>query len=380
MKVKWGISFIFTLFVLAFLTFGSYKNKVYDWDMPGYIGCLFSSEYPDFPQKVHDLTYWSIKKEAPDLQFKDIIGLDKVSPGKAKNFFYKNTEAFTEQIAYYKLKIGYNFLISILYKAGLSAPMSILWISIISYFFSGLLLFYIFNILFPENYFLPPIFTFLVLVLPPVSHMSTTPSPDMLTFLFLLFFAAALLKKCNYWIIFSMLLLLILIRPDYIVFALSYFATAIIFNYFSIKKFDFLYLCQAFILLVLYIFIVKYYEYPGWKEVFYDTFIERRPLISAKAADFGVREYFEVLFIKLINFKKITLASLSLVGLIFYFSKDLWIRVYSAFLFLNIYIKFLFFPASSDTRFFIGFIVLLFVMFLYSLSKKYNGFKLRKIA
>jgi hypothetical protein len=380
MRIKWGISFVFTLFVLVFLTFRSYKNRVYDWDMPGYIGCLFSSEFPDSPKKVHDFTYKSIKKEASDFQFKDIIGLDKISPGKAKNFFYKNTEAFTEQIAYYKLKIGYNFLISILYKAGLSAPMSVLWISIISCFFSGLLLFYIIKIIFPENYFLPLVFTCLLSVLPPVFHMSTTPSPDMLTFLFLLIFAAALLKKCNSWIIFSVLLLLILIRPDYIIFALSYFVTTIIFNFFSVKKFDFLYLFQAFILFTLYVFIVKYYEYPGWKEVFYDTFIERRPLIAAKSADFGVREYFEILFIKLINFKKITLAALSLIVLIFYFSKDLWIRVYSSFLFLSIYIKFLFFPASSDTRFFIGFVVLLFVMFLFALSKKYDGFKLRKIA
>ena len=84
--------------------------------------------------------------------------------------------------------------------------------------------------------------------------------------------------------------------------------------------------------------------------------------------------------LSLLYFKKISFAAIALLGLIFYLSKNQWIRVFTFFIFINIYIKFIFFPKSDSSRFFMGFVILLFIMFLWALSKKYNTFKPNKIA
>lgn len=377
MKIKWRISFLLVLSVLSYLTIESYKNRVYNWDLPAYLGCLYSVEFPDSPKKVHELSYQSIKNEASPAEYYDIAGkIDNHIGMRSFELYYK---AFNEQIPYYKIKIGYNVIIYGFYKFGVSAPTSVLLVSIVSYFLSGLLLFYILKEIFPQNYFLTSIFTLVILLLPTARFMSKTPSPDMLGFIFLLAFILGLFKKWNKWIIFSVLMGSVLIRPDYVIFALTYLFTISFYNFIAEnKKIDIQLVGQGILFLLVYLFIVKFYHYPGWKNLFYDSFIERRPFISGKLADFTVNDYLRVVFNKFINFKKISLSALIIFTLIFYFSKDLWVRIFSVFLFANIYIKFLFFPDSAAVRFFFGFIVLLFLMLLYVLSKKYNGFQLNK--
>jgi len=379
MKIQWRLAFLVVLSVLAYLTVSNYKNRVYDWDMPGYLACLYELEFPNSAGKIHELTYSSIKKEASPLQYKDISGL--VVPNKAIQFFEKNPKGLIEQIPYYKVKVGYNMMILGLYKSGFSGPHSVLLVSCISYFLSGLLLFYILKQIFPHNYLVASISTLGIVLLPTARFMAKTPSPDMLGFLFLLLFLLALLKKWNHWIVFSILFFTILIRPDYIVFALTYLITTIFFKFLKEgKKFDFNSILQGILLTGIYIFIIKYYNYPGWKDLFYDTFIERRPLISAQPAIFSINDYLEILFNKFIYFKKVSVSAMTIFILIFYFSKDFWVRLISVFLFANIYIKFLIFPDSASVRFFFGFIILLLLMLLYALSKKYDGFQLNKIA
>lgn len=376
MKIKWRLSFFFILSLLTFLSYWNYENRVYDWDMPGYIGSLYTFKTPESP--IRKLTYNSIKKEAPEFQYQDILGIKPLD--KARQAFAQNTQAFTEQIPYYQIKAGYNLAILILYEIGFSAPMSVLILSIISYFISGLLIFYLLKIIFPENYFIAVILTIGIMLLPPMIYMSRVPTPDMFIFQFLMLFMAALLKNWNKWIIFLILFGITFTRPDYIPFTLSYLSVIGIYTYFKNKKVDVSIIVQGILLLGLYFSIIKYCNYPGWKNIFYDSFIYRRPFISRQSADFSVRQYLEIIFIKIIYFKRVTVISTGLLGLIFYFSKDSWVRICSLFIFANIYIKFLFFPNSAGLRFFFGFIMLLFLMFLYALSKKYNGFKLRKIA
>ncbi|MCY0969782.1 hypothetical protein [Chryseobacterium wangxinyae] len=377
MKAKWGISFLVMLSALAFLTINSYKNRIYDWDLPGYLACLYSLDYPNSSEKVHFLTYRSIKKEASAQQYKDISGL--VIPNKAIQFFEKNAQGLEEQIPYYKIKVGYNFVVSIFYSLGVSGPHSVLLVSIFSYFFSGVVLFCIFKVIFPENYILAPLLTLGILLLPTARFMSKSPSPDMLGFVFLLLFILAIIKKLNQWIIFSVLLITVLIRPDYIIFALTYLFMQIVFKFIKLNKnIDLSSIFQGLLLAGIYLCIVNYYEYPGWKDLFYDTFIQRRPLITAHLANFSFNDYLNILFNKLINFKKVSLASTAILGMIFYFSRNLWVRMISVFLFANIFIKFLIFPDSASVRFFFGFIILLFVVLMYSLSERYNGFKLNR--
>lgn len=378
MKVKWRLSFILIVFVLTWLTFWNYKNRIFDWDLPGYIGCFYTFEFPNSPEKVHNLTFTSIKEEAPAEQYSDIIG---VKPrDKARQAFEKSTQAFIEQLPYFKIKVGYNLTIYLLYKVGFSPPMSVLSVSLFSYFFAGLLLFYILKIFFPENYLLGIFLTIGVMLLPPMTYMSRVSTPDMFILQFLLVFIIGVIKSWSKWIMFLILFLITFIRPDYVPFTLTYLMMFGLFNYFKTKDIDYSIAIQGGILFILYFSIIKLCNYPGWKDLFFDTFMHRRPLISAQPAIVTLKDYFEILYIKIIYFKRVTVISVSLLCLTFYLSKDHWVRSCAVFIFLNIYIKFLFFPHSSGLRFFFGFMLLLFIVFLCALSKKYNGFKLNKIA
>lgn len=378
MKTKWRICFFFILAIITYLSFWNYNNRVYDWDMPGYIGCLYTLKFPDSQNKVRKLTYNSIEKEAPESHYKDILGIKPVD--NTRQVFASNTQAFTEQIPYFQIKAGYNFTILIMYELGFTSAMAVSFLSIISYFISGLLIFFILKIIFPENYLVASALTIAIMLLPPMTYMSRVATPDMFLFQFLMVFMIGLLKKWSKWIIFIILLGITFTRPDYIPFTLSYLVAIGIFEYFKNKKIDFSLAIQGIVLFAVYFSIMKFYHYPGWKELFYDSFIFRRPIISAQPANFGVKDYLDILYVKIIYFKRVTVISVGLLVAIFYFSKDWWVKICALFIFANIYIKFLFFPHSSGLRFFFGFLMLLFVLFLYVISQKYDGFRLKKIA
>ncbi|RTZ50164.1 hypothetical protein EJ377_09355 [Chryseobacterium arthrosphaerae] len=134
MKLKWGISFLFIISVLAFLTFWNYNNRVYDWDMPGYLGCMYTSEFPDSPDKVRIITYEEIKKEAPAEHYADVIGMKPwdIPANTLQKYpvFYRTVTLFSDQNRVY---LGYYLF----YKLGVSPPMAVLGTSLISYFISG---------------------------------------------------------------------------------------------------------------------------------------------------------------------------------------------------------------------------------------------------
>ncbi|UKB83718.1 hypothetical protein LF887_22370 [Chryseobacterium sp. MEBOG06] len=378
MKLKWGLSFLFVISILIFLTLWNYKNRVYDWDMPGYLGCLYTSEFPDSPDKVRIITYNEIKKEAPEEHYTDVIG---IKPWDIpRQYFVKNTQSFTEQLPYFQIKVGYILVITLFYKLGLTSPMAVLFTSLISYFISGLLLFYILKLLFPKKYWLAAIITVAAMLLPPMTYMSRVSTPDMFIFQFMLLFIIGLIKHWSKWGMFMLLFMITFIRPDYITFTLTYIVAVFFFRYFKEKKFDISFIIQGGILLLMYLAIIKFYHYPGWKDVFYDTFIDRRPIISSHPINVSLKDYLEIIYIKIIYFKKVTLSVSIMIAVIFWKSKDAWVRMISVLLLVNLYIKFFFFPQSAALRFFFPFIFPLFMMMLYVLSKKYNDLKLKKIA
>ncbi|MFP8895798.1 hypothetical protein ACLI50_19880 [Chryseobacterium sp. EZn1] len=378
MKREWKLSFLFIISVLALLTFWNYQNRVYDWDMPGYMGCMYTSEFPNSPDKVRILTYEEIKKEAPAEHYTDIIGIKQWDI--PRQYFVKNTQSFTEQLPYFQIKVGYILVITLFYKLGLSSPMAVLFTSLISYFFSGILLFYILKLLFPKKYWLAVLLTIAAMLLPPMTYMSRVSTPDMFIFQFMLIFMIGLLKKWNQWAMFVLLFAITFIRPDYITFTLTYIITVFFFRYFQEKKIDVSFIVQGTVLLVMYLAIIKLYHYPGWKDLFYDTFIDRRPIISTHPINVSLKDYLSIIYIKIIYFKKVTLSLAIMIGMIFWRSKDAWVRIISVLFLVNVYIKFFFFPQSAALRFFFPFIFPVFIMMLYVLSKKYNDLKLGKIA
>ncbi|WP_347217320.1 hypothetical protein [Chryseobacterium sp.] len=378
MKIKWGFSFLFVIFILTFLTYRSYSNRVYDWDMPGYVGSMFTAEFPDSPDKVRELTYSSIKKEAPADQYNNLIG---ISPRAIpRQYFAENTQSFTEQLPYFQIKIGYVLVITFFCKLGLSPPMSVLFTSLISYFLSGVLFFYIVKNLFPEKYMLAALLTVGVMLFPTMIYMSGESTPDMFIFLFILLFIIGLIKNWSQWSMFLLLLMMTFIRPDYATFALTYLGSVFLFDYFTEKKIDFILMIQGVVIVSLQVFIMKFYNYPGWVDLFYDSFIERRPIISAQPAHLTLQTYLKVIYTKIISFKKVTLSVFIMTGVIFWISKVAWVRMISVLFLVNVYIKFFFFPLSADLRLFFPFIFPIFIMLLYVLSQKYKNSKLLEIA
>ncbi|MGU3376714.1 hypothetical protein [Chryseobacterium sp. M5A1_1a] len=378
MKIKWGLSFLFIISILTFFTYRSYINRVYDWDMPGYIGSMFTAEFPDSPDKVRELTYLSIKKEAPADQYNDLIG---ISPrGISRQYFAENTQSFTEQLPYFQIKIGYVLVITLFCKLGLSPPMSVVFTNLMSYFLSGLLLFYILKILFPEKYLLAVLLTTGVMLFPTMIYMSGQSTPDMFIFLFILLFTIGLIKNWGQWNMFLLLVVMTFIRPDYSTFALTYLGSIFLFDYFTQKKISIVLIVQCVAIISLQVFIMKFYNYPGWINLFYDSFIERRPIISAKPAHLTLQTYLQVIYTKIIYFKKVTLSVFIMTGVIFWISKEAWVRMISVFFLMNVYIKFFFFPQSAHLRIFFPFIFPLFIMILYVLSQKYKNSKLPEIA
>jgi len=377
MKINWNLSIVFTAFLLLSLTYWNYQNRVYDWDMPGYIGSVLEYEFSDAPDKIRTITYTSIEKEAFPIHYADLIG---TSPRDIpRQYFEKNTQAFTEQLPYFQIKVGYNLVIFLFYQLGATLPMSVLLVSLTSYFLSGLLFFYILKLIFPRSYLAVIVLTFCAFILPPMTYMSRVSTPDMFIFQFILILIIGLLKKWKSWIMFSILFTITFIRPDYITLTLTYLCAIFLFSYIEKRKFDIKLVCQGIILLVLYFVIMKFYHYPGWKDLFYDSFISRRPILSAQPANFGLKEYLDIIYIKIIYFKKVTLLLALMICVIFWVSKDLWTRMISLLFVINVYIKFFFFPQSAALRFFFPFIFPVFIMMLYAISQKYNGFRVNKI-
>lgn len=168
---------------------------------------------------------------------------------------------------------------------------------------------------------------------------------------------------------------LILVRPDMIIFGITYFLFLFVYNYFKTNKYTFEAGLYVFILVFVYMVIVKFYHYPGWTDVFFDSFIRRRLYISKESPTFSLNQYLDIVLSNLKNFKKISLLALLFSGLIIYFSKEKWAKYFAVFIFMNIYLKFLFFPMAGEFRFFLGFILMLAVYLVYVLNSRFNILK-----
>ena len=375
---KWFL--IDILYILIALSFSIYnfQNREYDWDLPGYLGCLFESEYPGNIEKIKNETYLSIRKEASLKQFDNLVGASS-----HRKVLFENADAFNEQLPYFQVKIGYNLLVRAFYFIGFSAPYSVLYLNSLLFFISILFFYFSLKAIYLEY----PFFVFFASVLfsslPVLHYLSRIATPDILLVLLLLVFANFVINNKKPIYVFFIIFLIMFSRPDYIIFGLSFYFFKILYEYFLLKKFNVNNLIFIFLIGTVYFLIIKYYNYPGWKHVFYDSFIYRRNYISGQNPEFSLKTYIDIILKGIVNMKKVILSSLLLTFSILYLSKNIWIKFVAVNLFLNIYLKFLFFPAAGEYRFYVPFIFALFLIFLFELRKidfikikKYNLFKL----
>jgi hypothetical protein len=99
------------------------QNRVYDWDMPGYLGCMYTSEFPDSPDKVRIITYEEIKRGSCRTLCRryrrKAVGYTKAVFHQKYPVFYRTVTLFSDQSRVYSCYYPF-------YKLGVSPPMSVL--------------------------------------------------------------------------------------------------------------------------------------------------------------------------------------------------------------------------------------------------------------
>lgn len=361
-------TYLVILFTISLLLFYlNFEKREYGWDMPGYLGSYYLVENPTNNLEIQENVYSIIKSEAPKFQYDKMVGFHV--KGNWNDWISKNGDAFNLQIPYYSIKVFYVFLIFCFHKIGFSLPIASFLPNIISFFIFGFLLYSIFKEILQGKKLIPFILTLILLLIPPFRYLATIPSPDMLTVLVLTWFGYSVVRKHGLYIQFMILMLVIFSRPDFIIFGISYLGIYFLYEFYKKRKINWMPVIFGIVMMATYFLILKINNYPGWKDVFYDTFIQRRRLINGNA-DFSFQEYRQIFLSNIINFKKITLISIVCLSAVFYFSKDLTVRSLAALLVINIYLKFLFFPAPGEYRFFIGFLLLLFITAIYAAKDK----------
>ena len=362
--LKKNIFHILLLLASIALFYSNLQNKDYNWDLPGYLGSSYLVQNVD-KQELLSQVYSSIQKQASEKEFKEVIGNQK--PGNWRFFISQNSTAFYAQIPYYSIKVFYIFLIYFFQSIGFSGWDSVIFPNLISYFISGFLLFAIFNSIF-NNKAISFFLCVILLLIPPFRDLATSPTPDIIIVLLVLWLLYSFLKKHELYIQSLILLLVIFTRPDYIIFSLTYLASYFILYYLKTRKINFQVIFYGLIFISCYYLILTVNNYPGWKDVFYDTFIQRRNFVTG-TADFSFQEYRKVIFFNIVNFKRITCLSLLLLVSVFSLTKDLRLRVFACMAFFNIFLKFIFFP-STEPRFYVAFILFLFIILIFS-AKQY---------
>ncbi len=361
-------TYLFLLFIIGvILCYYNYEQREYGWDMLGYLGSYYRVEIPEDNRVILNEVVSVIKQEAPKDQFEELVGFqDKQS---WRHYIANHADAFQLQIPYYSVKVFYVLLIFCFLKLGFSVSLAVFLPNIISFFILGFLLYSIFKKVFTRNYLIPFLLTLFLLFIPSLRYLATISSPDMLVLLLMTWFFYSIVDHQKLAVQFMILLLVVFTRPDFIIFGLSYLGIYFLYDFIKNKKVNILPIILIAIMIFVCFSILKINGYPGWKEVFYDKFIQRRNWMTGNAeVTFGT--YIDVILRNIIHFKKITVVSILCLGTVFYFSKEHWIRIFASLLFINIYLKFLLFLAPGEYRFYLPLLLLLFITAIYAASNK----------
>lgn len=366
---NFSLFLLLTVIISGFLSFSNYRNHEVDWDLPGYLGSYYATQY-DNREVVHQHVYGDIQKVASPTEWKNITKINQKS--NIRYSFYSNAQSFSEQLPYYQVKVLYNLSIQILVRLGFTPVEAAFVANAFFYFWVGILFLLITYFIFPNWTFFSFSLTTLLVSLPITNAFARMASPDILSILLLLIFFLIYLRKNSGFLLFLILFLLTLTRPDYLVFGVTFYGLQLVTKWLINKKFAFSVLMYSVILIAIYFCVIKFYHYPGWKDVFYDSFIHRREFISKEIANFSPKDYFGIVLNNLMYMKKITLFALLFLGASLKFSQKLEHKLFAIFIFSNIYFKFLFFPAAGEYRFFFGLLIVFFFWTLFLLSQRFR--------
>jgi hypothetical protein len=165
--------------ILGLVSVHFYKAPFWDLDMLGYMGNARLNDTTD-PVKLHGLVYGELRATVPSSAFSFLTG----APGEpdqsgSKHERLVNAYHYTEFLPCFAIRPLYNQTIYRLSRTGLGLVRSIRLVSALSYFLMGILVFLWLRRYTPYS----PVFSFLIMLLPPVSLLGRNTTADALSVL-----------------------------------------------------------------------------------------------------------------------------------------------------------------------------------------------------
>lgn len=195
----------YTLLVAGILLAASLvlaRRPYYNWDMFPYMAIIMAS--PEVPFAVtHQRVYREAQSHMPEYDYKAIAARQPE--------LKEDPTAFEAILRYHTLKPGYTAVAGLLFYLGVN-PLAATWLpSIISYFMLGLVLFSWSRKLAPVP--AAALFTFVIVLAPPMIDLARYSSPDMLCALVFTAGFVLVLRNLTNWGV-AVMTLSILVRPD----------------------------------------------------------------------------------------------------------------------------------------------------------------------
>ena len=245
-----------TIVVLFFIAI---KKPIQSWDILGYIAVVESQKITD-KDEIHHAVYNGFKDYATEDEFNDLI-----NSSNYRKTMYNDVDAFNQQIPFYKMRVLFIALISLLSAFSINVFLAS-HIIVAASAVLGLLVFYYAyrKIIHPTFWFIVPMF-FIVLDGLGIARMVTA---DPLAFLWVALISYAFIH--NKWVIlFGLLVSSVLVRTDLLL------LVAIVVTYLMLFQ-PSLRLVSGLTLAVsvgAYIFVNNYADNYGWSTVFYYAII-----------------------------------------------------------------------------------------------------------
>lgn len=254
---------IFSMLIISASAYISLNNPFYDTDMLFYTGIYYEHKNND-PEELHRLVYSEIWQ--PLDSNSRVFLSEKPLEIKAK----QSPDYFIQQLPFYKIKPGYNFLIRLLTDyLEVKPTLAIQYINITAYVLTALI---IFMWLYP---FMPAVYLFIctscICTLPLFIFTSRMFTPDMPSVLLIMLGSLCYcMPKQNLSLAFSAFLLALLFRPDNLLLIILLGASHFYFQRHNLKTI----ITFNIIALAIYICIGYFYKAYGWKITFQHSAID----------------------------------------------------------------------------------------------------------
>jgi hypothetical protein len=257
------------LFAFLFIITAAYyhlKQPMYDWDMLAYSAIQYKMQgVPDsqIQKVVYDVVY-----SALDSSTKAFLS-EKPLEIKAM----KDVEFFMEQLPFYEIKPGYNFLVfSIAYLIKCSPIKAMQYVSVGAFVITSLFILY-----YLQQYFSSWILFILTASVTSISTLSISArmfTPDMLSVCILMpvFYMAMSRRRVHLIMMYFLLILSITIRPDNVLWIIALPILYYVINRnIHLISFNIVGVCIG---VFVYLFIGYYYQGYGWKITFQHSAID----------------------------------------------------------------------------------------------------------